>query len=80
MQEIGKRKVDESGRVVLPAELRQKLGIDKNEELSIFINDSEIVMKKAQVSYMMCKKTDRLVIIDNKSFCTDCILKIKEMI
>lgn len=80
MQEITKRKVDELGRVVLPVEVRRDLGIDEKDELSIFVNDGEIILKKAQPSCLMCKNTNNLTIVDNKSFCTACISKIKEMV
>ena len=78
MKEVAKRKVDELGRVVIPVEVRTDLGIEVKDELSICVNDGEIVLKKAQPSCMMCKTVDNLQIVDNKSLCTDCIAKIKQ--
>lgn len=80
MQEITKRKVDELGRVILPVEVRRDLGIDEKDELSIFVNEGKIILKKSQPSCLMCKNTDNLTIVDDKSFCMDCISKIKKMV
>ena len=46
MQEITKRKVDELGRVVLPLEVRKQLGMDIKDELYIFIDGTDIVLRK----------------------------------
>ncbi len=41
------RRVDELGRVVLPAELRRNLHIDeKKDSLEIFIDEDKIILKK----------------------------------
>lgn len=40
------RKVDELGRVVIPAELRNVLGIDKQDPLEIYIDGDKIILKK----------------------------------
>ena len=40
------RKIDELGRIVLPKEIRRNLGIRDGENLEIFVEDNEIVLKK----------------------------------
>lgn len=42
------RKVDNLGRVVIPAELRNVLGIDKLDPLEIFTDADKIVFQKYQ--------------------------------
>lgn len=42
------RSVDNLGRIVIPAELRNVLGIDKQEPLEIFINGDQIILQKYQ--------------------------------
>lgn len=42
------RKVDSLGRVVIPAELRNVLGIDKLDPLEIFTDGNKIVIQKYQ--------------------------------
>ena len=40
------RRVDELGRIVIPVELRNKLGIGEKDPLEIFVDGSSIVLKK----------------------------------
>ena len=40
------RRIDELGRIVLPKEIRRNLGIRDGENLEIFVEDNEIVLKK----------------------------------
>ncbi|MGF9767075.1 AbrB/MazE/SpoVT family DNA-binding domain-containing protein [Bacillus albus] len=42
------RKVDELGRVVLPKELRNTLGIKEKSPLEIFVEGEDIVLQKYQ--------------------------------
>ena len=59
------RKVDELGRVVLPIELRRNLGIGEKDELEIFINDDQIVLKK-RTNANACQITGE-VSVDNRT-------------
>ncbi len=45
---VHERKVDQLGRVVLPADYRKKLGIKENDELEFFIDPEEqtIILRK----------------------------------
>ena len=40
------RRIDDLGRIVIPKEIRKNLKIKENEELEIFINNDEIILKK----------------------------------
>ena len=40
------RKVDELGRIVLPIELRRTLDIDVKDALEIYVEGSQIILKK----------------------------------
>ncbi|MFC2948814.1 AbrB/MazE/SpoVT family DNA-binding domain-containing protein [Virgibacillus sediminis] len=42
------RKVDELGRVVIPIELRRNLNIQEKDDMEIFVDDNQIVLKKYQ--------------------------------
>lgn len=42
------RKTDQLGRIVIPMELRKKLGISENDPLEIFVDDDMIILKKYQ--------------------------------
>lgn len=40
------RRVDELGRIVIPKELRETLGIEEGTPLEIFTRGSEVILKK----------------------------------
>lgn len=42
------RKTDQLGRIVIPMELRKKLGIEENDPLEIFVDEDMIILKKYQ--------------------------------
>ena len=64
------RKIDELGRIVMPAEIRQTLGLQVRDAMEIYIDGDRIVLKKYQPSCIFCsclpqKKTDIVVTIKN---------------
>ncbi|WP_210366600.1 AbrB/MazE/SpoVT family DNA-binding domain-containing protein [Bacillus sp. REN3] len=42
------RKTDQLGRIVIPMELRKKLGIGENDPLEIFVEEDKIILQKYQ--------------------------------
>ena len=49
MQSTGvERKVDELGRVVLPAQLRKVFGIREGDELEISVDGDQVILQKRQ--------------------------------
>ena len=42
------RKIDELGRIVIPKEIRNSLHIKNGEDVSIFIKEDMIVLKKSE--------------------------------
>ena len=40
------RKVDELGRVVLPLEVRQKLGIEERNNLTLLVDSNRLILQK----------------------------------
>ncbi|MFD1039897.1 AbrB/MazE/SpoVT family DNA-binding domain-containing protein [Virgibacillus byunsanensis] len=52
------RKVDELGRVVIPIELRRTLDIREKDELEIYVDNDQIILKKYKTS-MSCQITGK---------------------
>ncbi len=66
------RKVDKLGRIVIPIELRKKLGIDEKDEIEIYVNGSSIILEKYKDTHCpecltRCDHTDK--------FCRNCGIK-----
>ncbi|MDD2484289.1 MAG: AbrB/MazE/SpoVT family DNA-binding domain-containing protein [Eubacteriales bacterium] len=67
------RKVDGLGRVVLPAELRNTMGIDLRDPLELFVEDDFIILKKYQPQCVFCGSMDDLIYFKDKKICRKCM-------
>lgn len=75
------RRVDSLGRIVIPSEVRNLLGItgaDKGEgtALEIFIKDEYIILRKYEPFCFICGNSEDIKVIENKKICKECIKKI----
>ena len=66
------RNVDELGRVVLPMELRESLGIKERDPLEIFVNGSEIILKKYEPDCIFCGDSIDITLYKGKKVCIKC--------
>ena len=71
------RKVDELGRSVLPAEIRQSMDINVRDALEIFTDEGRIVLQKYEPSCVFCTNVDGIIIYKNKRICADCLATLK---
>ncbi|MBR7099201.1 MAG: AbrB/MazE/SpoVT family DNA-binding domain-containing protein [Clostridia bacterium] len=74
------RRVDELGRVVLPAEIRQAMDIKVKDSLEIYTNGDAIVLQKYQQSCVFCEEGEDLVVFAQKRICPACLQKIKNQL
>jgi len=54
------RRIDDLGRVVIPREIRKQFLIKEGDQLEIFVNKDEIILKKYDVSIVMKELVRRL--------------------
>ena len=73
------RKVDELGRVVIPIELRNALGIAQKDPLEIFVDGTCIVLKKHESACVFCSGSKQLVDYKGKLICSTCLKKISNI-
>ena len=73
------RKVDDLGRIVLPIELRRTLDIAERDELEIFMEGDQIVLRKFEPACIFCASDRKLVEYNGKNVCRDCIRKMAEI-
>ena len=74
MKVVETRKIDSLGRVVLPIELRKEFGIDKNSDIDICVDGSQIILKKSESSCKICRSTMELKEVKAKNVfvCAGC--------
>lgn len=72
------RNIDELGRVVVPKELRKKLGIANTDPVEIYVEDDKIILKKYIPVCHFCGGSGNLTTFMEKNICSDCIAKLNE--
>jgi transcriptional pleiotropic regulator of transition state genes len=70
------RRIDQLGRVVVPAELRRVLGIRQGDLLDIRVEDGHLVLLKIEPECAICGRADNLVELHEKHVCKDCVREI----
>ena len=73
------RKVDELGRIVLPAEIRQNMDIKVRDALEIFIDEGRIILQKYEPSCIFCTNVDGITLYRGKRICADCLAALKDV-
>ena len=80
MENMGySRRVDELGRVVLPIELRRRLGIEERDALEISFDNDRIIMKKWQPSCIFCGCEIGVDTYKDKMVCKKCVGGLKKL-
>ena len=72
------RKIDELGRIVLPIEIRNTLGIANRDPIEIFVDEDRIVLRKYQPSCIFCGNADNVDTYKGKLICSDCLKELKK--
>ena len=73
------RKVDELGRVVLPIELRRTLDIEVKDSLEIYVDGSQIILKKYEPACIFCGNALDIPNAKGKNICKSCLAEIAEL-
>lgn len=71
------RKIDELGRIVLPMEIRNTMGIQKGDALEIFVEDNKIILTKYKQTCVFCDSDSNVLYFKGKLICQDCLEKLR---
>jgi transcriptional pleiotropic regulator of transition state genes len=70
------RPIDQLGRIVLPKELRETLGISPRDSLEIFIENEKIILKKYVPNCCFCGNDEDMTLFHGKLICGSCVRKL----
>ena len=70
------RNIDELGRVVVPKELRRKLGIANTDPVEIYVEGEKIILTKYHPVCHFCGEHENLIEYKEKNICKKCIAEI----
>ena len=73
------RNIDELGRIVVPKEIRKKLGIENTDPVEIYVEGDKIILTKYFSACHFCGSTEGVSDFKSKKICADCIKDIKEI-
>lgn len=71
------RKVDDLGRIVLPAELRRSFDIREGDHIEIGVEDDRIVLSKQRSLCTFCGSDDGLRAYRDHQVCSTCLTELK---
>ena len=66
------RKIDDLGRIVIPAETRRLFNIREGDQLMISIEGTGIVIRKLESTCVFCGRDDEVAPFKGKGICPDC--------
>ena len=67
------RNIDELGRVVVPKEIRQRMGIANNDPVEIYIEGDKVILTKYAPVCHFCGSSDGVTDFKGKKICKSCI-------
>lgn len=70
------RKIDDLGRVVVPAETRRLFNIHEGDELAISVENGGIVLRKLESSCIFCESTIGVENFEGRGVCLECRTKL----
>lgn len=71
------RKVDDLGRIVLPAELRRSFDIREGDHIEISVDADNIILTKRRTACTFCGSTDGLRPYRERPVCASCLSELK---
>ncbi len=73
------RKVDELGRVVLPAEFRRELDIAERDIVEIRISGTSLVLQKYVQVCVFCGSSQDILAYRSRSICRRCLRSLRAL-
>ena len=73
------RRADELGRIVIPMELRKKMGIEEKDPMEIYVEGNNIILRKYEPSCTFCGSCEDTILHKGKIICKKCQTEIKAL-
>ncbi len=72
------RRIDQLGRVVVPAELRRLLGMQEGDTVEISARDGELVLRLVAPNCAICGRSSGVLVdLHDKHVCSKCVDEIR---
>ncbi|HEX9890304.1 MAG TPA: AbrB/MazE/SpoVT family DNA-binding domain-containing protein [Nitriliruptorales bacterium] len=71
-----RRKVDDLGRVVIPAGIRRSLGIREGDQIEVYVEGDQVILAKPVDRCVFCQAEDDLQPYREKVVCRSCVASV----
>lgn len=73
------RRLDDLGRVVIPKEIRRRIGAAEGDPMEIFIKGNQVILEKYEVGCVFCDgHEDGVIEFKDKYVCKHCLNQINK--
>ena len=74
-----KGKIDNLGRIVIPKSIRNALGINHNDEISMTVENDKLIISKGFKTCVICSSKNVTKQVSDKLLCVSCVPDIKSL-
>jgi transcriptional pleiotropic regulator of transition state genes len=67
------RRVDQLGRIVIPKELRDVMGISSEDSLEVFVDGNQIILRKYERGCTLCGDMENIQYFKGRMVCRQCV-------
>ncbi len=71
------KKLDDLGRVVIPKEFRERIGLETDAPVEMLIQDNGIFIRKVPFTCALCGSEKSLIDFESSKVCHACVEQIK---
>jgi transcriptional pleiotropic regulator of transition state genes len=72
------RRVDELGRIVIPVEIRKRLGIRDRDPIEISVQGDSVVLTRPVDRCVFCSSLDDLTTFHDRAVCAGCRMLLRD--
>jgi len=73
------RSVDGAGRLVIPVEMRSRLGLTEGSEVDFQLDGQKIIIRKYTTGCIFCDSSEECLVFNGKRICRKCVEEIRQM-
>ena len=72
------RQIDDLGKIVIPRELRETMGLKRRDSMKFYVDEGRIVLEKYDVGCFFCGDLEKTFDFAGITICKNCLEKMNE--